>query len=143
MLESSHMNDTNCIFCKIIADQIPSVQIYEDADTLAFLDINPVNPGHTLVIPKTHYVNVFDAPEEMWTRVMATAKKIAHALEKGLPTGDVNITTNNGAHSGQMVFHSHVHVIPRYEGDGFGLWHGTPYKDGEAHEIAEKIKIAL
>lgn len=137
------MNDTDCLFCKIVAGTVPSEKIYEDAETFAFLDIKPVNPGHVLVIPKAHYTNVFDEPEELWAKVMTTARKIAHALSAGLPTGDVNITTNNGVHSGQVIFHSHVHVIPRYENDGHGLWKGTPYQEGQAKEIAAKIKTAL
>ena len=137
------MNDTNCLFCKIIAGEVPSDKVYEDADTLAFLDIKPVNPGHTLVIPKAHYVNVFDAPEDVWGKVMNTVHKVARAVEKGLPVGDLNIAMNNGKHSGQVVFHAHVHVMPRYEGDGYGLWYGKPYEEGQAQQIAEKIKTAI
>ena len=137
------MKDPNCLFCKIVAGEIPCDKVYGDADTFAFLDIKPVNPGHTLVVPKEHHMNVFDMPEDLWQKVMGTAKKIAHAIQKGIPTDDLNITTNNGAHSGQVVFHSHVHVIPRHEGDGFGLWKGTPYEEGQAKTVADKIKTAL
>jgi len=137
------MKDTNCLFCKIIAGEIPAEKVYEDADTLAFLDIRPVNPGHTLVIPKEHYENVFDAPEAVWTKVAQSVKKVAHAIQEGLPVGDLNIAMNNGAHAGQVVFHAHVHIMPRHEGDGFELWHGTAYQDGQAKVVAEKIRKAL
>jgi histidine triad (HIT) family protein len=143
MLESGYMNDTNCLFCKIVAGELPCEKVYEDEKTLAFLDIKPVNPGHTLVVPKEHYANVFDAPEDAWCKVMQTARTIAHAISQGLPVGDVNIITNNGRHSGQVVFHSHVHVIPRHENDGHGTWLGTPYEEGQAKMIAEKIISAL
>ena len=143
MLDLFHMKDTNCLFCKIVAGEIPAEKVYEDADTLAFLDIKPVNPGHTLVIPKDHYENVFEAPEEVWGKVMQSVKKVAHAMKNGLPVDDLNIAMNNGKHAGQVIFHAHVHVIPRYEGDGFELWHGKDYAEGQSKIIAEKIKNAL
>lgn len=143
MLDCGRMKDTDCLFCKIIAGEVPSYKIYEDEYTYAFLDIKPVNPGHTLVIPKTHYVNVFDAPKEIWEKVMGAAHTVANAMHVGMPVADINITTNNGAHSGQVVFHSHVHVMPRYENDGHELWHGKPYQEGQAQEVAIKIKTAL
>jgi histidine triad (HIT) family protein len=143
MLELGHMKDTDCIFCKIVASEIPAMKVYEDADTLAFLDINPVNHGHTLVIPKEHYMNVFEAPENVWGKIMSTVKKVAHAVRDGLPVGDLNIAMNNGAHSGQVVFHAHVHIIPRYENDGYQLWHGKPYEEGQAEKTADQIKKAL
>lgn len=117
--------------------------VYEDRDTIAFLDINPVNPGHTLVIPKEHHVNVFDAPEDTWQKIMSTSKKVAGAIKTAIGTEHLNITMNNGVHSGQVVFHAHIHLIPRHEGDGYEQWHGHEYADGEAITIAEKIKNAL
>ena len=137
------MNTTDCIFCKIVAGELPSLKVYEDAETLAFLDIHPVNPGHTLVIPKAHYVNAFEAPEDVWVKMTATVKKVAHAIKEGLPVGDMNIAMNNGKFAGQVVFHAHIHVMPRYENDGHKLWTPKEYKDGEAVLIAEKIKNAL
>jgi histidine triad (HIT) family protein len=133
----------NCIFCKIIEGEIPCTKVYEDADTLAFLDINPINPGHTLIIPKEHYMNIFETPEEVLTKMMQTIKKVAHGISAGLGITDMNIGMNNGAISGQTVFHSHIHLMPRHEGDGYTLWHGQPYHNGEAETTAEKIKNAL
>ena len=137
------MNTTECIFCKIVAGELPSTQIYEDASTLVFLTIAPVNPGHMLVIPKAHFENIFDLPAETLSAMMHTAQKMAQALKTSLQVEDVNVTMNNGTHSGQVVFHSHVHVIPRYEGDGHGLWETTVYPEGEAQAVGEFIKKAL
>ncbi len=137
------MNDTNCLFCKIISGEIPCEKIYENETTLAFLDINPVNEGHTLVIPKNHYVNTLEAPEDTMIEIMKTVKKVAHCIEKGLGVSDFNLAMNNGATAGQVVFHAHMHVIPRHSGDGYELWHGRPYPDGKMQEIASKLKNAI
>jgi len=137
------MNDTECIFCKIARGELPAEKVYEDADTVAFLDIKPVNPGHTLIIPKAHYVNIFEAPEETLAKMMHTIKVVSHGIKDGLGIDNMNIGMNNGADSGQVVFHAHIHLMPRHKDDGYGLWHGKPYEPGQAHEVAEKIKKAL
>ena len=133
----------DCLFCKIIRGDIPCEKVYEDETTFAFLDIKPINPGHTLVVPKAHYENIFDAPEDTLSDMMRTVKKIAHGLQDGLKAEHINLAMNNGAHAGQVVFHAHIHVMPRYEGDGYELWHGKEYKDGEMHTYGEEIKNAL
>lgn len=136
------MND--CLFCKIAQGEIPATKLYEDDTTFAFLDIHPVNPGHALVIPKTHYENIFSAPDEVMQKIMTTAKKVAHGIREGLGIEHMNITMNNGVHAGQSVFHAHVHIIPRHAGDGHTAWHGKkPYAEGEAAQVAEKIRSAL
>ena len=135
------MND--CIFCKIVSGEIPSEKVYEDEETLAFLDIRPVNKGHTLVIPKKHCGNVFDMPEEAWLSMMRTAQKIAPAIKKAVGAVGMNINTNNERAAGQLVFHAHAHLIPRFENDGYKLWPQHPYPEGEAKEVAEKIKTSL
>jgi histidine triad (HIT) family protein len=118
--------------------------IYEDASTYVFLDQKPINPGHMLVVPKAHFTNIFDLPEETFVAMTKTAQKVAKGLATSLSIGDINVYMNNGAHSGQMVFHSHIHIIPRYENDGYGLWHGKEYPDaGEALAVGELIKKAL
>ena len=137
------MNTTDCIFCKIIAGEIPANKVWEDADTLVFLDIRPINPGHLLVLPKAHYVNIFDLPEETAAAMSRTAKKMAHLLQTSLGVTNANVYMNNGAAAGQMVFHSHIHVIPRHDNDGYGLWHGKAYEPGEAEKILETLKKAL
>ena len=131
-----------CIFCKIIKSELPSTKVYEDGDVLAFLDIKPVNPGHTLVIPKEHYVNVHDMPDELVGKVAVTAKKVADAILK-IGARGVNIGMNNGVHAGQVVFHAHTHVIPRYGQDKFSLWVGKEYDGNERELVAEKIRKTL
>ncbi len=137
------MNSPDCLFCKIIAKELPAQVVYEDADTLAFLDINPINPGHVLVIPKKHSADVFEIDEENWAAVMKTARIVAHALEKALKTDGINIGMNNRAGAGQMVFHAHVHVMPRFEGDPHKSWPGTPYAEGEFAAMGDKIRSVL
>ncbi len=132
----------SCIFCSIVKGEIPSTKVYEDDETLAFLDIKPVNPGHTLVIPKKHFENIHDTPDELFAKMTVAAKKVADALIKTGATG-VNIGMNNGAHAGQIVFHAHVHVMPRYGKDSHKLWEGKEYGPGEREKVAEKIREAL
>ena len=131
-----------CVFCKIIKGEIPSTKVYEDKDTFAFLDIKPVNPGHVLVIPKQHFVNIHDTSEEAFVQVALVAKKIADAILKAGAKG-VNIGMNNGVHAGQSVFHAHMHVMPRYGTDSHKLWMGREYAGNEREEVAEKIKAGL
>ena len=134
---------SDCIFCKIVRGELPSFKVYEDEHVLAFLDINPVNPGHTLVIPKKHSTDIFEIDEEAWGHVMQTSKRIAHALESALSPTGVNLTMNNRAGAGQVVFHAHVHVMPRLPKDGRKLWPGRPYGTNEASEVSEKIRAQL
>ncbi len=130
----------DCIFCKIVAGELPSHRIYEDADTLAFLDINPINPGHTLVIPKAHKVDLFDTEDDDWTALSSSVRIVAHKIEEALAPDGINIAMNNRAPAGQVVFHAHVHVIPRKEGDGYKPWHGKPYTKGEAIQILKRLR---
>ena len=132
----------NCIFCKIIKGELPSTKVYEDADVLGFLDIKPVNPGHTLVIPKKHYTNIHDMPDELVGKVAVAAKKVADAILKVGAKG-VNIGMNNGEAAGQIVFHAHVHVMPRYGKDTFSLWVGKEYNGNEREQVAKKIHYYL
>src|SRR3989344_1044874 len=107
----------DCIFCKIIADELPSTKIYEDSDVLAFLDIKPVNPGHTLVIPKKHFESIHDTPDELVAKTIIVAKKIAGAIQTKLGADGVNIGMNNGSAAGQIVYHDHIYIMPRYGKD--------------------------
>ncbi len=137
------MNTTDCLFCKIVAGIIPSIQVYEDEHTYAFLDIAPINKGHTLVIPKNHYANIFELPEDTLTHMMLTVKKVATGIQNGLHTENINLGMNNGKDAGQVVFHAHIHIMPRNATDGYTLWHGKKYAMGEAEKIAEQIKSGL
>ena len=119
------------------------MKIYEDKDTFAFLDINPVNPGHTLVVPKKHSNNLFDMRDMEICAVMKTAKKLAGAIKEAVSADGINIEMNNDSAAGQIIFHAHLHIVPRFKGDGFKHWPGTPYKDGEDITVAGKIKKKL
>ncbi len=128
----------DCIFCKIIKNEIPSEKIYEDDLVLAFLDIKPVNIGHTLIIPKKHFENLFELPEEIAIHIMKITKKIGLAIKKSGADG-VNISINNGKAAGQIIFHSHTHIIPRFIGDNLPVWPAKTPKEGQLKEIAKKI----
>ena len=134
---------TDCIFCKIVAGEISSHKVYEDDQFLAFLDINPVNPGHTLVIPKKHYANLEATPADTLQGLIVTVKKVAVAVVKGTAAEGFNIGLNNGRVAGQIVDHIHSHIMPRRAEDGHELWHGKPYAEGQAAAAAEKIRQAL
>ncbi len=131
-----------CIFCKIVRNEVPSFKIYEDENTIAFLDINPASLGHVLVVPKKHVENVFDAEEETIKNVFAVAKKIACVISERLKPQGINILQNNGRQAGQIVQHFHVHIIPRYENDQIVF--AFPRKqmsEQEFKELAEKLKV--
>jgi len=132
--------ENDCIFCKIVDKKIPADIIYEDKDTLAFLDISPVNIGHTLVIPKKHFRNVFDIPKEEYKKVMETVWKITPKIKEAVKAGGVNIGNSNEKIANQAVFHLHIHIMPRFENDGLKMFPSKKYKEGEAKDIAEKIK---
>jgi len=132
---------SDCIFCKIGKGEIPSHKIYEDEHTLAFLDLTPINKGHTLVIPKEHYENILDTPKETLKQIIITVKKIAIALSKD--SEGINVVQNNKKAAGQVVDHIHFHVMPRYSNDSYPLCKGKSYKEGEAEKVAESIKKHL
>jgi histidine triad (HIT) family protein len=133
----------NCVFCKVIAREIPSTKIYEDDEVYALLDINPNAVGHTLVVPKKHFKNIFDSTEEALAQTIVQVKKIAGAIKEALDADGVNIAINNGQAAGQVVFHLHIHIIPRFNGDHEKLGRHITYKEGEAVATAEKIIAAL
>jgi histidine triad (HIT) family protein len=133
----------DCLFCKIVRREIPAEVVYEDEHALAFLDIRPNNAGHTLVIPKTHAVNIFDIEEEVLADVWKAVRKVARAVRSATAAEGENINTNNGAVAGQIVMHYHVHVIPRFAGDGYELWHGKALPEDEMRAVAEAIRQAL
>lgn len=116
------MNSENeCIFCKIIRGEVPCYKLYEDDETIAFLDINPATKGHSLVIPKSHSDSMNMASEEMIDSVYKTVKKVSDLIIRKLEPDGYNILQNNGAVAGQVISHLHVHIIPRYIDDGIRL----------------------
>lgn len=110
-----------CIFCKIINGEIPSFKIYENDDVLCFLDISASTPGHTLVIPKKHYENIFDLDSTMASKLIQAAQVVAKIQKEKLGVAAVNLINNSGELAGQSVMHFHLHVIPRYENDGIKI----------------------
>ncbi len=140
-LELSNMQD--CIFCKIVKSEIPSHKIYEDEDVLAFLDINPINPGHTLVIPKAHHENILDTPPDILCKLITTTQTVAPAVIAAVGTDGFHLDINNGATAGQVVFHAHFHIMPRFAGDGYELWKGRQASQAELAEVAEKVRSNL
>lgn len=135
--------DLDCIFCKIVAGEMPCNKIYEDEQTLAFLDIRPLHPGHTLVIPKEHSRNILEISDESYRAVASTCRKVAEAIKESLQSDGINVHMNNELSAGQVVFHTHVHVIPRYKDDGFLTWQKTNYSQEEIELAGEKIKSLL
>ncbi|MCK9344654.1 MAG: HIT family protein [Candidatus Pacebacteria bacterium] len=135
---------TDCLFCKIATGEIPCTKVYEDDTVFAFLDIHPVNIGHTLIIPKAHHVNLYETDDATLAHIMVVAKKLSIAVKSALNADGINIEMNNEPDAGQVIFHSHLHVIPRFKGDGFTHWHGARgYNEGEAHDVAQKIQGSL
>lgn len=133
----------DCLFCKIVRGDMPCFKIYEDEKSLSFLDIHPINPGHALVIPKADDTkNILDVSPEDWMATTEAARKVAHLLEKALDPDGINIIMNNRSEAGQVIFHPHIHVVPRYKGDGHRPWHHGTYKEGEAAELQRKISAA-
>ncbi len=133
----------NCIFCKIISGEIPALKVYEGDHTLAFLDIKPNNPGHALVIPKDHFENIYTLPDETLARMALSVKKVALAVKEAVSADGINISMNNEESAGQEIFHAHIHVIPRKEGDGFKHFPTTLYEEGEAEDVAKRIISSL
>ncbi len=132
------------IFTKIVNGEIPSVKVYEDDHTLAFMDINPASRGHTLVICKAEHPGLLDVPPDHLSAVAHTTQKVAHAIMAALKPDGFNILQNNGAAAGQIVFHYHVHIIPRWEGDGMTPFSRTRQADpAELENIAATIKEHL
>ena len=132
----------NCLFCKIARKEIPSSIVYEDDDVLAFLDIKPVHPGHTLVIPKIHSHDFSEMDPVDAQAVYSIAQKVTNALLH-LGAEGANVTTNIKPAGGQVIFHTHVHVIPRYKDDGLHLWPQHAYVEGEDKVWKEKLSHVL
>jgi len=112
------MRDDNCIFCKIAAGEIPTNAIYEDNDHKVILDMGPATRGHALILPKEHYKNIYEMPADRVGKAFELAKKMADSMTEKLGADGFNIVQNNNEIAGQTVFHFHIHLIPRYEGDG-------------------------
>ena len=136
--------DEACIFCKIVKKQVPSSIIYEDKTVLAFLDIRPINLGHTLVVPKAHFIDIFDIPENELCNVHKASKLISPAIKKATEADGISIIQQNGKPAGQDIFHLHVHVVPRFEGQKIPNFNDLrPVERDKLDEMAKKIRQHL
>lgn len=132
----------DCIFCKIAAGEIPSVKVYEDDRVLAFMDINPINEGHLLIIPKAHAATIHEIAEADFLAVMSATQKLAAAVKKALKPDGINLLQLNGKAANQVVPHLHVHIVPRWFGDGVTVsqWQLVAGDMEKIKGVAEKIQ---
>jgi len=134
----------DCIFCRIVAGTVPSFKVYEDSAALAFMDINPLAPGHVLVIPKRHAPNLWEIEDGSLRETMAAARRVALAMKTALGLDSLNLVQANGPWALQSVDHLHFHLVPRREGDGVPLdWFLTPGDHDKIKALAAKIASAL
>jgi len=135
------MKNDNCIFCKIAAGEIPSATIYEDEDFRVILDIEPASKGHALILPKDHYANLYELPEELASKALVVAKKVVTKMTEIVGCEGYNVLQNNGEVAGQTVFHFHMHLIPRYKEDDVTIkWNQGVLVDELKEEIISKMK---
>ena len=133
-----------CIFCRLIAGEIPAARVFEDAQTIAFMDLGQVTPGHVLVASKRHAVNLLELTTEEAGAVMQTAQRVAEAVNKAFDPDGINIFQANGAPAGQTVFHFHLHVLPRFEGDGLSVeWQREEPGFAALNTLAEQVRAQL
>lgn len=136
------MKDEKCIFCKLANGDIPTKSIYEDEDFNVILDLGPATKGHALILPKEHYKNLYELPEELASKAMILAKKMAAHMTEKLNCDGFNLVQNNNEAAGQTVFHFHLHLIPRYKDDGQKiLWNPGKPSDEELQELQELLHI--
>ena len=139
---------SDCIFCKIIAGEAPAITVFEDEWTLAFLDINPINPGHTLIIPKQHHQDLFSMTSEAYQQLAATTLIVAQAVHAHVKADGLNVFQANGVAAGQTVFHLHNHVLPRHQPDRLRVNLAeqpvqVPGQDEPLEKIAASIRLLL
>ena len=135
------MKNENCIFCKIAAGEIPSATLYEDDDFRVILDIEPASKGHALILPKEHYANLYELPEELASKVLIVAKKVITSMTEIVGCDGYNVLQNNGEVAGQTVFHFHMHLIPRYKDDDVTIgWKPGKLTDVLKEQILSKMK---
>ena len=136
--------DAECIFCRIVKGEVPCFKLFEDADTLAFMDINPVHDGHCLIIPKAHYPTVFDIAPEAFAAASRTAIRLAKAVNAAVKPDGLNLVQSNGKGAAQSVGHFHLHVLPRRMNDRLLVnWPLQPGDMAHIAEIAERIRALI
>lgn len=132
---------SDCIFCKIANGEIPSATLYEDENFRVILDLGPATKGHALILPKAHFANIYEMPEELLGKAIVLAKKMISGMTDALKCDGFNIVQNNGEAAGQTVFHFHMHLIPRYKNDHAGItWTPGTLTDEVKEEILAKVK---
>ncbi len=129
----------DCIFCKIMNNEIPCSKVYEDSNVIAFLDIAPMKKGHTLIVTKEHHETLLDLPDELTDALFVSVKKVAPAVMKAVGAQGFNIEVNNYKAAGQLVPHVHIHIIPRHDDDNLKHWPQGSYEEGEIDTVKEKI----
>lgn len=131
----------NCIFCKIAAGEIPSAVLFEDEDFRVILDVGPAAKGHMLVLPKQHFANLYEMPDELAGKAFILAKKMAGKMKKALNCDGINVLQNNGEAAGQTVFHFHIHLIPRYRNDMLKIgWKPGELTQSDKAELLKKFE---
>ena len=130
------MREENCIFCKIAGGDIPSATLYEDDEFKVIMDIEPASKGHALILPKDHYANLYEMPDELAAKAMVLAKKMISKMTEIVDCDGYNVLQNNGVAAGQTVFHFHMHLIPRYKDDQVTI----PWKPGT---LSEEVKADI
>jgi histidine triad (HIT) family protein len=129
----------SCTFCKIARKEAPSSTVYEDEDVIAFMSIQPINVGHTLVVPKKHYENIYEIPEEEVAYLYKVVKKLAHAVKQAADTEGIRIVQNNGEAAGQVILHMHVHIIPMNKNHSW-LHHAEPRSADALENDAKRVR---
>ena len=132
--------DNNCLFCKILRGELPSQKVYENDHVYAFLDIHPVNRGHTLVIPKTHAETIHNLSSPDYAALMEAVRMLSPLVREAVGADAANIIINNGTAAGQIIFHAHVHIIPRFTGDRHEHWYGDDAAKEGMSETAAAIR---
>jgi histidine triad (HIT) family protein len=141
---SQPLEQPSCVFCKIVQGSIPAVKVLETDYALAFLDINPVNRGHVLLVPKAHHSSLMDLPEELAAETARLVPRLARAIQAATGADGLNLIINNGEAAGQTVFHSHWHLIPRFVDDAVNWpWPHAEYSGDELNQMQFRIEREL
>jgi histidine triad (HIT) family protein len=141
---SQHSHDPQCIFCKIVRGEIPSARVLETDHAVAFLDLNPLNPGHTLLVPRAHHPGVTSLPDEIAAHAGSLLPRLCRAIQQATGAEGLNVVVNNGPVAGQTIDHCHWHIIPRFSGDPVHwAWPQGQYQGDEMSRTRERIEQAL
>lgn len=144
MSEHPHQQAPNCLFCKIVSGKIPSRRVYSDENCIVFLDINPVNHGHVLIVPRHHHRDLTELPADVASKIGALLPRLAKAVQNSRSATGLNVIINNGSAAGQTIFHGHWHLIPRFHDDTVNWpWPHGEYTGDEINQVALAIELEL